>query len=428
MTDLIDAPPATRSEGAGAATRSAGPRSASLDASPSGGWPGWRPLLRPAGAFVASRIAMFVTAFACAALTPRLRVLPAMGTVFDGRWYLKIAQYGYPHHLVQEGDGSRWAFFPGLPAAIRAVATVTRLSLPDAAVVVAFVFGLTSAVAIWLAVREVFGARLADRAVLLYVFCPTAFVLSLAYTEGLFLTAAALCLYALARRHYLAAALCACVAGLTRSTGIVVIAAVVVTAVPAAWRGRSWRPALAAAVAPLGLASFMLYSWAVVGTPVAFTASEKFWHGQHFVWFLTPVVSLLQAVHLGPGAPAFVPDAMAGVALVAGCLGIWLLDQMSARAAWPATADGSGSPSGYRIPAAWWVYTIGAVLIGYSAYFPNSIPRYTMAAFPLFVAFAWKLPRRLVLPVVLVMAVLQGALLLGVLAITVHPVAVPLVP
>ena len=109
------------------------------------------------------------------------------------------------------------------PAPCRALAEVTRLSLPDAAVVAAFVFGLTSALAIWLAVREVFGARIADRAVLLYVFCPTAYVLSLAYTEGLFLTAAAMCLFALSRRYWVTAALCACVAGLTRNTGIVVV-------------------------------------------------------------------------------------------------------------------------------------------------------------------------------------------------------------
>jgi hypothetical protein len=434
MTDLIDAPPATPAAGVEAAPRPSttrapmAPRGASGERSGGRPWPGWRALLRPAGAFVVSRIAMCAAAFVFAAVRPGLRVLPAMGSVFDGRWYLQIAQSGYPHHLVNEGDGSRWAFFPALPAAIRAVATVTRLGLPDAAVLVAFFFGLTSAVAIWLAVREVCGSRLADRAVLLYVFCPTAFVLSLAYTEGLFLTAAALCLYALTRRQYMTAAVCACAAGLTRNTGIVVIATVVLTAGIAAWRERSWRPALAAVVAPLGLVSFMLYSWTMIGTPVAFMASEKFWHGQHFVWFATPLVGLLQAVRLGPGAPAFVPDAMAGLALVAGVVGIWLLDKMSTKAATPSTPDASGESGGYRIPVAWWLYTVSAVLVGYSAYFPNSIPRYTMAAFPLFAAFAWKLPRRFDVPVVVVMAVFQGALLLGVLDITVHPVAVPLVP
>ena len=290
--------------------------------------PRGRPLLRPAAYYVLSRLAVMGAALVATSIIPRLRVIHALGSVWDGRWYLLIAQHGYPHHLFNEGDGSRWAFFPGFPLAVRALAVVTRLSLPDAAFVAAFVFGLTSALAIWLAVRDVFGPRLADRAVLLYVFCPTAYVLSLAYTEGLFLTAAATCLFALSRRYWVTAALCACVAGLTRNAGVVVVLAVLVTALPAAWRGRAWRPALAALVAPLGLVSFMAYGWAMVGTPVAFLSAERFWQGQHFVWFLAPVDALVAALHQGPGGAAFLPDAMAGAALVLGFVGICLLDRM----------------------------------------------------------------------------------------------------
>ena len=423
MTDLIDAPaPSAPSAVAGAETTSAAgsppqPNAAGVRATR------LRPLLRPAAYYVASRVAVLAAALVATTIYPRLRLVQSMGSLWDGRWYLKIAEHGYPHQLVNEGNGSRWAFFPAFPAAVRALAEVTRLSLPDAAFVAAFVFGLTSALAIWLAVREVFGSRLADRTVLLYVFCPTAYILSMAYTEGLFLTAAAACLFALSRRYWLTAALCACVAGLTRNTGAVVVLAVVVTALPAAWRGRSLRPAVAATVAPLGLASFTAYSWAMVGTPVAFLTSERFWQGQHFIWFMTPLEGLVAAVGQGPGGQTFVPDAMAGAALILGCVGIWLLDRMGRPGG--ATLVGGGQ---ITIPASWWVYTIGALLAAYSAYFTDSIPRYTMAAFPLFVAFAWALPRRMDAAVVGVMACLQGALLIAVLSIAVHPVLVPLVP
>jgi len=380
-----------------------------------------RPLLRPAAYFVLSRVALLGAALVAAAMFPRLRVVRTMGTVWDGTWYLKIAQHGYPDHLFNEGDGSRWGFFPGFPAAVRALAEVTRLSLPDAAVVAAFAFGLTSALAIWLAVREVFGARLADRAVLLYVFCPTAYVLSLGYTEGLFLTAAALCLFALSRRYWMTAALCAGVAGLTRNAGMVVILAVLVTAVPAAWRGREWRPALAALTAPLGLAAFMAYGWARVGTPVAFLAAERFWQGQHFVWFVVPIRALIVTLRHGPRGVALVNDAMAGAALILGLAGIWLLDRMSRRVRMVGGTTAA-------VPASWWAYTAGALLIAYSAYFTDSIPRYTMAAFPLFVAFAWKLPRSMEGAVVGVLACLQGALFVAVLTSAVHPLPIPFLP
>ena len=74
------------------------------------------------------------------------------------------------------------------------------------------------------------------------------------------------------------------------------------------------------------------------------------------------------------------------------------------------------------------MYTVGALLVAYSAYFADSIPRYTMAAFPLFVAFAWVLPRKVDAVVVGVMACLQGALLIAVLSVAVHPVWCPSSP
>ena len=183
-----------------------------------------RPLLRPAGYYLASRGGLRRCGRWWRRRSTQAALVQALGSIWDGRWYLMIAQHGYPHQLVNEGDGSRWAFFPAFPAAIRAVAEVTRLEPARR--------GRRSP-------RSSSGSRprspsgspcarssarkLADRAVLLFVFFPTAYVLSLAYTEGLFLTAAAACLFALSRRYWITAALCACVAGLTRNTGIVVV-------------------------------------------------------------------------------------------------------------------------------------------------------------------------------------------------------------
>ena len=230
----------------------------------------------------------------------------------------------------------------------------------------------------------------------------------MAYTEGLFLTAAAACLFALSRRYWLTAALCACLAGLTRNTGAVVVLAVIVTALPAAWRGRSLRPVVAAAVAPLGLVAFMAYSWAMVGTPVAFLTSEHFWQGQHFVWFVTPLKALMEALRLGPGGLTFVPDAMAAAALIVGLVGIWLLDRMGrSEIAAPGGIVARVAPHLHPRELVG-VHPSAALLVAYSAYFTDSIPRYTMAAFPLFVAFAWVLPRKVDAVVVGVMACLQG--------------------
>ena len=91
------------------------------------------------------------------------------------------------------------AYFPAWPLVIRGTVDVTHLSYVPATLLLTFALGLTSAIAVWLAVREVFGRVVADRAVLLYVFFPTAYVLSLGYSEALFITTCGACLYALSR-------------------------------------------------------------------------------------------------------------------------------------------------------------------------------------------------------------------------------------
>lgn len=335
----------------------------------------WRPLLRPVRYYLASRLLVLGAALVAGLLYPSLNVVRAFGSASDGRWYLLIAQHGYPDRLYQEGLGSRWAFFPAFPAVIRGVAEVTRLSLPDAAVLAAFVFGLTATVAVWLAVRETFGARVADRATLFFVFFPLSCILSFAYTEGLFLTAAAGALYALQRRWWITAALLACLAGLTRNTGVVVVICVVVVALLAAWRERRLRPLLAAGIAPLGIGAFMAYSWVMVGTPIAFLTSERFWQGQHFVWFTAPVRALEVFITMSAHGLTLAEAASCTAAVVFVYIGVVCLIAVSRV---------------QRIPVSWWIYTAGTVAIAFSAYFIDSIPRYTMVAFPLFVGIAWK--------------------------------------
>ena len=421
---MTDVEPAVTTPAGPATGQRPAPEGGATHAAPTAGSaePGTlRQLARPACYYLASRLVILAVTAVAALVVPGLHVVHTLGTIFDGRWYVLIARHGYPHHLYQEGYGSRWAFFPAFPLVIRGVAEVTRLPLAAAGVVAAFVLGLSAALAVWLAVREILGPRLADRTVLLLVCFPTAYVFSLAYTEGLFLTAAALCLLALTRRAWIWAGAWACLAGSTRNAGVVVVLAVVVTALPAAWRRRSLRPLVGAGLAPLGLIAFLAYAWAMVGTPTAFLAAERFWFGQHFVWFVTPVRSAVAALREGPFGASFVPDALAGAALAFGFLGVWWLDRMSCE---PGLLVDARRRS---LPAAWWVYSVGSLLAAYSAYFSVSIARYTMAAFPLLAALAWRFRAHRVWPLALGLGLVQVALFLDVLR-AVQPVVDPLVP
>ena len=208
---------------------------------PPANWRNWtRDLSRPAGYFVLSRFGVLFAALVGKWIFPRLNVPFVLGSGWDGGWYLRIAQHGYPSHLVNEyGSGSRWAFFPAFPAAIRLVASTTGLSFTHAAIVASAVCGLASVIAVWLMVSEVFGRQVADRTTLLYVFFPSAYVLSMAYTEGLFVAAACFCLYALSRRWWITAGVLASVASLSRNIGVVLVVCVAVAVVPELVRGRA---------------------------------------------------------------------------------------------------------------------------------------------------------------------------------------------
>src|SRR5579863_834088 len=88
-----------------------------------------RPLARPVGFYLVSRLAVLFAVLASEWLEPAVRGLRALASDWDGVWYLRIAQYGYPNAVFNEassgGPGSRWTYLPAFPAAIRATHYVT---------------------------------------------------------------------------------------------------------------------------------------------------------------------------------------------------------------------------------------------------------------------------------------------------------------
>ena len=120
----------------------------------------------------------------------------------------------------------------------------------------------------------------------------------------------------------------------------------------------------------------MAYSWAMVGTPLAFVTSERFWQNQHFVWFMTPLRAVVSVVTLQARGLTLLQAALCAAAVVFAYVGVVLLLALTRAAR--------------TVPASWWLYTIGGLGLAFSAYYYNSIPRYTMVAFPLLAAIAWK--------------------------------------
>ena len=103
----------------------------------------------------------------------------------DSLAYSDLARFGYgfANPAVPHSDPARAAFFPLYPALIRLGMFLTG-NVIVAGLIVQVLVGAGSAVAVWALASDVYGHRVADRAVLLYCAFPGAFVLgAVSYTH-----------------------------------------------------------------------------------------------------------------------------------------------------------------------------------------------------------------------------------------------------
>ena len=236
-----------------------------------------RPLAVPLLAYAASRLITTIAVGLAAMASHQAfhRVL----TVWDGRWYVRIALHGYPTSVPQgdfyTGTGrqvqSSIAFFPLYPLLVRGLDRVLPGGADVAGAVLALLIGAAATVVVWMVAGKLADRRVADRAAVLFAFSPGAFVLSLVYAEGLLVLLSAACLLALLERRWLLAGVLAALAGATRPNATAAMLACAWAAGVAIWKDREWRAAIAPALAPIGMLAFFVFLW---------------WHtGETLIWF-----------------------------------------------------------------------------------------------------------------------------------------------
>lgn len=252
------------------------------------------------------------------------RGLSATLVRWDGRWYTRITEHGYPTALPTV-DGrvvtNPAGFFPLFPLSLRPL-VAAGLPVWFAAAVAAATFSAAAAVLIALLVRTWTNARVGLLAACCWSVFPTASVLSVAYAEGLFTLCAAGSLLLVVRRRWLGAGVAAALAGSARPTGVVVVAAVVVAAVSALLRERDQcrvpAPVAALVVAPLGtLGALGWIGWAT-SRPDAWAVTERQGWGVHFDGGVTFARWLLGALTRTsePLQSVYAVSVLAAVALV----------------------------------------------------------------------------------------------------------------
>ena len=220
-------------------------------------------------------------------------------SLWDGEWYHKVAEYGYPDSVPRDDLGNvqqnAWAFYPLYPTLVRLLMGVTGAGWPVTASLVALVCGGVAAVTMRSLVEPLAGRSLALWTVMLFVAFPTAPVLQLAYTESLSLALLLGVLWTLQRGWYLGTAGLMLLVGLARPIAVPLAVVIGVHLLrqlyrwrrapagevgPPIGRGSLLRLFVATAAAGAASVAWPVIAWRGTGEPNAYLETMSAWRDQ----------------------------------------------------------------------------------------------------------------------------------------------------
>jgi hypothetical protein len=293
-------------------------------------------------------------------------------SLWDGDWYRRIAESGYPAELPRNELGqvtqNQWAFYPLFPAVARGLMTVTGASWQVAASLLALACAAAAAVLMRSLLDPLVGRRLALWTVVLFCAFPSAPVLQLAYTESLAVLLLLAVLWCLQRQRYLLAVPVVLLVGVARPIGVPVAVVVGLHLVRALWRHgvepvtRSRLASMLVLVASSGVAAV---AWPVIaylgtGERAAYTDTMSAWRVGHQIELLRPWLNISAWVlgrNVGPTT----------VVLTVVALGVWICSRRSAVIGWD-----------LRV---WCLAYVGYLLLVLDPF--TSLVRYLLLLFPL---------------------------------------------
>ncbi|RIK09558.1 MAG: hypothetical protein DCC49_05890 [Acidobacteria bacterium] len=304
---------------------------------------------------------------------------------WDAHWYSGIAAFGYSYI---PGTDSNAAFFPAFPLLMRWGAPLFGGNYLWSGLAVSLLASVAALVFLVRLVRADFGTPAARRSAILLSAAPTAFFFALPYADALLLMLCVISIFAARRRRWLSATLLAGLAGTVRVTGaLLVIPLLWEFCEQNSWRvrevftARSLRRLLLLAIAPLGIVAYMIWLQIRFSEPLAFFKAQLDGWPHRTTWLLRPVwdtgVELTRpGKHLGGLRPDLYWSYALDIAVLVAAAVLFV------------TAMRRRMPGVYLL---WWgVALIFPLMSGTT----HSFARYTLVAFPLYVAAALVLRRR----------------------------------
>lgn len=233
--------------------------------------------------------------------------------MWDGTYYRDIANYWY---LLDRPDAAR--FFPLYPGVARFLGPVVGGRSDVVLIAVNNVAALLGALVLWKLVDEAIGDRaVATRSAWMVAIAPPAFVLSLAYTEGVALLLTAMTLLLLQRGRFVGAGATAFFAAMLRPVGAIVIVPILIEVYQ--WHReqgpiRIWRSVVSVVAPVAGFATSMWWISRSYGDLLLPFSSQQEIRGG----FQDPISRLVEAVvDLRMGAALMVVNAVFSCVLVA---------------------------------------------------------------------------------------------------------------
>jgi hypothetical protein len=244
--------------------------------------PNW-PWLGPSIAYLATRAALLLLA-GLIALDGHHSITSEL-TGFDGGWYLRLVEHGYPTHVTH--SQSTLGFLPLYPMVVRSLDWLTLASVPVVSLIVSFAGGLVATVLVERLATRWWGEEIGRRAAIAFVLFPGSVVFSMAYSECLTVPLIVGCLLAVSDRRFIAAGALAGFATAVEPAAVVIIPVLALCAIRElrlhGWRDATARRSVVAAVmSTFGIGGFAIFLWVWTGTPFAtLTAQHDGWYQQN---------------------------------------------------------------------------------------------------------------------------------------------------
>jgi hypothetical protein len=280
---------------------------------------------------------------------------------WDAIHFQRLAQVGY-----SAGDKLKAWFYPLYPWCVRITAFLTGDFLV-AAFVVSAIASIFSVVLFRRLVEVDSPTTVARRAVWFFLIFPTAYVLHIGYTEGLFLALVIGSVLAARRERWWLAGVLGAFSWMTRANGIVLLPTLMVEALHQWFTTRRWRWRwLWIALVPAGFGVYLFLNWRVSGDPFAFLKMRGQLFYMSFSWPWDGIHSAIGNLRRTPNQAEILGGEELFMTILA--LVCVVLSWIKLRPTYATWITGN------------WILLV-------SVTFVESMPRYALTMFPIFILF-----------------------------------------